>query len=169
MTPEVELTAIPWGELKRLFVPTPFVAPHDEPVAPPPASVMTVRFEKTARILWFAESATYMTPALLIATPDGLLKPANVPMPLTAPGEFAVAPPPANVMTLSGSGRCKQNSKVGVNDPEGHAVQAAAEVEPAGENVKKAQGVQVALELAPVAAEKVFAGHAVGAAEGSAQ
>ena len=131
--------AIPVGLANPAFVPTPFAEPDAKPVAPPPAIVLTVRFEKTARILWFALSATYATPSLM-ATPDGLRNLAFVPTPSFAPDRD-----PAIVTTLCGTAELFTQKSAPL----------------AGVYVPAGQGVQKADEFAPTTDENVPAAHAV--------
>ena len=137
----VVLTMIPQGLLINPFVPTPFTDPLVVPVTPPPAIVMTLRFEKTARILLLLKSATYKMPDEPMATPNGFSNPTFVPTPLLDPKEVPDAPPPATVTTLCGiAGLLKHADapSVGVKVPTGHGVHDAAPK--SLENVPAAQG-----------------------------
>ena len=49
MTPEVRFAVTSKEVVKRAAVPIPFVEPVKIPVEPPPATVVTVAFEKTFR------------------------------------------------------------------------------------------------------------------------
>jgi hypothetical protein len=64
-----EFTATLTGVKKRAFVPTALLSPLY--AKPRPASVVTTPPGETARITWFAVSATYTVPSVLKATPCG--------------------------------------------------------------------------------------------------
>src|SRR5436190_10700701 len=84
---------MPNGSLNRACVPVPSVLP-EKPAAP--ATVVTTRDGVILRIVWFPVSATYKLSLASIATAEGELNRAPLPMPSAEP---VCDGDPANVVT----------------------------------------------------------------------
>src|SRR6267142_991245 len=85
--------ATPNGRLKLAAAPTPSVLP---PAPADPANVLTTPAGVILRMVLLYVSDTYTLPALSVATPDGNLKLAAVPVPSALP---ATPADPASVLT----------------------------------------------------------------------